>query len=101
MQLSRIGMAGTLESSDVHVVVEPSDQEGIVLHLQSAVLVQFGEQIKQVALDTLRSLEVTNAVLRITDRGALDCTIRARVEAAVSRATVDESVAPWAREAGQ
>lgn len=97
MQLSRIGIAGTLESSDVNVVVEPTEQEGIALHLQSPVLMQFGEQISSVVLSTLQSLGVTQAIVRVTDRGALDCTIRARVEAAVLRASAGTVAAPWRR----
>ena len=37
--------------------------------------------------ETLTGLGVTDAVVDATDKGALDCTIRARVTAAAVRAT--------------
>ena len=44
-------------------------------------------KIKAVITDTLKGLGVENASIKATDKGALDCTIRARVTAAVVRAT--------------
>ena len=76
--------AGTLESSDVLVEVEPCS--GIVIEIESAVLPQFGDAIEGSVRDVLRALGVTDARLHLMDRGALDCTLRARVEAAVRRA---------------
>ena len=59
--INRKACAGTLESSDVYVELEPS-VSGIELNLESAVIEQFGEAIS-----------------------ALDCVIRARVETALRR----------------
>ena len=82
--------AGTMESSDAYVEIEPFEQ-GIYLSLESVVQQQFGEQIKAVAHQVLQECGVEHAKLRIIDRGALDCVIRARVEPAVIRAKgVDE-----------
>ena len=82
--------AGTMESSDAYVEIEPFEQ-GICLSLESVVQQQFGEQIKAVAHQVLQECGVEHAKLRIIDRGALDCVIRARVETAVIRAKgVDE-----------
>ncbi|MCR5133461.1 MAG: citrate lyase acyl carrier protein [Bacteroidales bacterium] len=78
-------MAGTLESGDILIQVEPG--EGLQVDLQSSVSAQFGRQIKAVITDTLKGLGVENASIKATDKGALDCTIRARVTAAVVRAT--------------
>ena len=78
-------MAGTLESGDILIQVEPG--EGLQVDLQSSVSAQFGRQIKAVITDTLKGLGVENACIKATDKGALDCTIRARVTAAVVRAT--------------
>ncbi|EEY43479.1 citrate lyase beta chain [Vibrio mimicus VM223] len=47
---------------------------------------QFGHAIRQVVLHTLEAMEVHDALITIEDKGALDCVIRARVQAAVMRA---------------
>ena len=74
--------AGTVESSDVLVHIAPNES-GIELDVESVVLFQFGEAIRAAVLDTLREQGVENAKVRVMDRGALDCVIRARVETAV------------------
>ena len=57
------------------------------IELDSTVMYQFGEQIKKVIAETLTSLGVTSANVKATDKGALDCTIKARVTCAAVRAT--------------
>jgi citrate lyase subunit gamma (acyl carrier protein) len=84
--LKNTGMAGTLESSDIMVVIEPKKHTGIEIILESPVERQFGDQIRKVILDTLDELGVKSAVVRAKDRGALDCVIKARTQAAVFRA---------------
>ncbi|SNS59474.1 citrate lyase subunit gamma (acyl carrier protein) [Anaerovirgula multivorans] len=86
MNVKTIAMAGTLESSDVSIVVEPSRNEGITLELNSLVEKQYGEQIKCVVLETLEQLKVKKAIVKIHDKGALDCVIIARLQTAVLRA---------------
>ena len=76
--------AGTLESSDVFVSLEPND-EGLIVDIDSVVQRQFGESIRAAALDVLREYDVTCAKVSIVDRGALECVLRARVETAVLR----------------
>ncbi len=79
--------AGTLESGDIMVQISPSEKEGIEINLNSTVAYQFGNQIKAVITETLEGLGISSAVITATDKGALDCTIRARVTAAAVRAT--------------
>lgn len=76
--------AGTLESSDVYVEVEPC-VHGIDFTLDSAVIEQFGESIRNAVFDTLEKKNITEIKIKLVDRGALDCVIRARVETAVNR----------------
>ena len=78
-------MAGTLESGDIMVRIAPGD--GRQVDLQSSVSARFGRKIKSVITETLRGLGIENAYVQATDKGALDCTIRARVTAAAVRAT--------------
>ena len=84
MEILKAAMAGTLESSDAQVMVEPAD-DGIELTLESSVMNQYGRQIKATVLETLERLGVENARVAVVDKGALDCTIKARVECAVFR----------------
>ena len=77
--------AGTLESSDVYGELEPSDA-GIEIEMDSVVAQQFGDDIRRVVGEVLAEQGVTSAKLRVVDRGALDCVIRARVETAIVRA---------------
>ena len=76
--------AGTLESSDVYVEIEPNE-EGLDIQLESVVYNQFGESINRVIREVLAECGVEKASVRVSDRGALECVIRARVETAVLR----------------
>ena len=78
-------VAGTLESGDI--MIQISSGEGLEIDLQSSVAAQFGSQIKAVITETLKGLGIENAAVKAVDKGALDCTIRARVTAAAVRAT--------------
>jgi len=82
-KIIRRATAGTLESSDVFVTLEPAS--GLEIEIDSVVEKQFGEAIRRVAEETLNELDIQEGRLSIVDRGALDCVIRARVETAVLR----------------
>ncbi len=94
MEIKKTAMAGTLESSDCMVTVEPG-QGGIDLDLNSVVIRQFGAQIRKVIFETLERLEVTEGRITVVDKGALDCTIKARVECAVFRSAGAVESIPW------
>ena len=95
MELKHMATAVTMESSDAMVTVEQGNN-GIELTITSPVIHQFGEQIKKVVLETLEALEVQNAKITVVDKGALDCTLKARVEGAVFRAAdASASNIPW------
>lgn len=79
--------AGTLESGDIYVKLHPSETPGLTINLDSTVAYQFGSQIKRVIGETLADMGIDSAIVDATDKGALDCTIRARVTAAAVRAT--------------
>ena len=86
MDIIKEAIAGTLESSDVLVKVLPSQDGSLTLHVQSEVIKQFGKQIRASVMQTLDALSVQAATVVVSDKGALDCVIRARVQAAVLRA---------------
>jgi citrate lyase subunit gamma (acyl carrier protein) len=84
MQIVKPAAAGTMESSDAYVEVEPGTQ-GLQLHLESVVAQQFGQSILETVREVFIENGVENANVRIVDRGALDCVLRARVETAIFR----------------
>ena len=89
MNRLRQSQAGTLESNDIVITVGPCDEgAGIMIELQSLVLAQYGEQIKKVIEDTVKEQGIHDIHIKAVDRGALDCTVRARTLAALSRAGV-------------
>lgn len=95
MKILKPAMAGTLESSDAQVTVEPGNG-GIQLTLSSSVMNQYGRQIKATVLETLERLGVENAQVTMVDKGALDCTLKARVECAVFRSCgQSQANIPW------
>ena len=95
MKILKPAMAGTLESSDAQVTVEPGN-DGIQLTLSSSVMNQYGRQIKATVLETLERLGVENAQVTVVDKGALDCTLKARVECAVFRSCgQSQANIPW------
>ena len=94
MEIKKPAVAGTLDSSDCMVTVEPG-QGSLELDLDSVVIRQFGKQIRKVINETLDRLEVTDAKVTVVDKGALDCTIKARVECAVYRSNDISANLPW------
>ena len=95
MVIQKPAGAGTVESSDALVSIEPGDGK-IELTLTSSVMNQYGRQIRDTVLDTLARLDVQSAKINIVDKGALDCTLKARVECAVFRSCdASEKDIPW------
>ena len=93
MKLTKSAIAGTYESSDAFVRVEPND--GVKIDLESSVMDQYGDSILSSVRDVLKNLGVSDILVSITDKGALDCTLRARVETAIFRACDAMDNIPW------
>ena len=87
MEIIKIASAGTMESSDAYVESEPAAE--LSVQLESVVQQQFGEEIHRVVLEVLQENGVEKASVRVIDRGALECVIRARVETAIVRGKGD------------
>lgn len=85
VEIRKQAIAGTLESSDIMILLDQGEN-GIEIELKSAVMYQFGEQIREVIRQTIADAGVTDVKVVATDRGALDCTIKARVLTAIHRA---------------
>lgn len=87
MEIIRSASAGTMESSDAYVEIEPA--EALEVQLESVVQEQFGDEIRAVVGEVLAQCGVERATVRVIDRGALECVIRARVETAIVRGKGD------------
>lgn len=94
MKIEKPAMAGTLESSDCQVTVEAGEGK-IEFALESVVINQYGNQIRKVVYEALENLGVKDVRISVVDKGALDCTIKARVEAAVYRSIGQVDNFPW------
>lgn len=95
MDIKCTGVAGTMESSDAMVTIEKGGS-GIQLQLTSPVIHRFGNHMRSVILETLERLDIKDAVVTVVDKGALDCTLKARVEGAAFRAAQrSEEPIPW------
>ena len=89
MKILQNACAGTLESSDIYV--EVSEGDGMLrIKIDSVVKRQFGEAIECSIREMCEVLNVSDADIYVNDRGALDCTVRARVETALLRAGSEE-----------
>ncbi|MGM0213678.1 citrate lyase acyl carrier protein [Enterococcus sp. AZ109] len=94
MEITKSAVAGTVESSDIMITLDPSDGQTIEIELDSSVEKQFGDQIRKVIKETLEKLEITSAKVVAVDKGALDCTVQARTVTAAYRAA-DQTDYNW------
>jgi citrate lyase subunit gamma (acyl carrier protein) len=85
MEIVKKGTAGTMQSSDLMVFVEPADS--LKIEIESTVIKQFGYLINAKVDEVLAKNGVTAGYIRLTDRGALDYAIEARIETALQRAS--------------
>ncbi|MBP2057681.1 citrate lyase subunit gamma (acyl carrier protein) [Lactobacillus colini] len=86
MEIKTIGVAGTLESSDIQIMISKGTN-GVEIDLDSDVKKAYGDQINHVITETLNKYGIEDAKVKATDKGALDCVIKARTLAAAQRAT--------------
>ena len=89
MQITKDAIAGTLESSDAQIRIAPNSS--LEIELNSSVGKQFGDDILATINEVLAQFNVTAAKIIVEDKGALDCVLRARLKAALLRAT-DEAI---------
>jgi citrate lyase subunit gamma (acyl carrier protein) len=84
MEIKNKASAGTIQSSDLMVLVEPAAR--LEIRIESTVKKQFEHLIRARIEDTLARHAVESGLIKVTDRGALDYAIEARVETALRRA---------------
>ena len=86
MELIKTGMAGTVESGDILVEVEKTETSGLEIQLDSTVMGLYGRRIREVITETVAECGVDGIKIVASDKGSLDCTIRARIKTAILRA---------------
>ena len=84
MRIVKKAQAGTMQSSDLMVFLEPA--EALSIEIESTVKKQFEHLIRARIEAVLGAHGVATGRVRVTDRGALDYAIQARLEAALARA---------------
>lgn len=83
----RPAQAGSLESSDCLVTVSPGEPgSGVKVNIQSIVMNQFGDEIRATVEKAVAETNVTDILIDVNDRGAVDFVLRARVLTAIDRA---------------
>ncbi len=86
MKPKTAAQSGTFESSDVIFLIEPlPDNSGRKLEISSTVMQQFGVSFNAIVLEMLDQYEMTDIHLIAKDKGALEPTIKARLETAIKR----------------
>ncbi len=83
MEIRKKVQAGTMQSSDLMIFLEPAAE--LSISIESTVKRQFEHLIRQRIEAVLARFNVTAGAVRVIDRGALDYAIEARLEAALQR----------------
>ena len=99
MEIKETSMVGTLESGDVEITLWPNPGKGIEIELESDVKLQFGGAIERAVREELARFSIEDACVRLVDKGALDCVIRARMSCAICRSAGVPY--DWAKEDGE
>lgn len=76
--------AGTDKNNDVFIELFPNDK-GRIIELTSPVKDQFEDEIMEVVNNVLDEYKIDNVKLVLTDKGALNFAIKARVKTAILR----------------
>lgn len=78
-------VAGTLESNDILITISGTGGSANSVSLSSIVINQFGPAIRAVIDQCLEASGLSGVEVTVQDKGALECTIRARMETAIAR----------------
>ena len=78
-------VAGTLESNDILITICSAGGSANSVSLSSIVINQFGPAIRAVIDQCLEASGLLGVEVTVQDKGALECTIKARMETAIAR----------------
>lgn len=77
------------KKGDVWVAVEPCEQgAGTVINIKSSMIREFGKDMEATVRELLTQYQVTDAIVTVVDKGAMDFALRARLETALRRSGV-------------
>ena len=79
-----------MESNDAMILIEPGEGE-VEIAIESVVMRQFGKQIESAVKSVLDEYEIDDARVWVRDKGAVECTLKARTETAILRAVKEEA----------
>ena len=96
MELKKPAVAGTMESSDIMVMIRPNEEKGIEIDIQSDAKASCGDAIEATIREVVADFDVIDAVVAVVDKGARDFVIRARMQCAICRAA--EVSYDWGKE---
>jgi citrate lyase subunit beta / citryl-CoA lyase len=85
LTMAEAGNKGDRVRSDCHAALELTLSGGLQISLESKVKVMYGNSILKQATEILEFFGIKNAVLKLTDSGALPFVIAARIEAAIKK----------------
>jgi len=86
-KVRKTAQAGTVESSDIMIMLAPAEAgTGIKVELVSPTMQQYGKQMINLITKILVDHGIDDVLVNANDKGALDCTIKARVITALERA---------------
>ena len=88
MEIIKQAQAGTMQSSDLMIFIEPGTE--LTVEIESTVKQQFEHLIREQVENVLQQHGIQSGLIRINDRGALDYAIVARLEAGLMRACSTE-----------
>ena len=94
MEIKETASAGTIDKCDCLVTVSKGEGD-IKINLSSKVLYQYGDNIRNAILQTLKKLDVNNVTVDVEDMGAFEYVIVARLEAAIYRSQKQMDQIPW------
>ena len=84
--------AGTFESSDLIVLIEPGEGDtGRKIEIESIVLLQYGDNLKSIVAEMLDQYEIADIHVILKDKGALEPVVRARMETAILRSLANQN----------
>lgn len=83
INIAKAGNQGKKIRSDCQVDIELLSEGGLQLQLNSKVSAMFGKSINDLILDVLGFYGISNAIVKVEDKGALPLVIAARMEAAI------------------
>lgn len=89
MRIQKTAGAGSMESNDAMILIEPGDGE-VEIMIESVVQKQFGKQIEKAVREVLDDYRINDARVVVRDKGAVECTLKARCETAILRSIGEE-----------